>query len=159
MSADRLVPKFHDLPIARLAESAFPHDRAPGPTKQVFSSHPPNRRSSVDLSTLPFQAHALLRLIIIILDYYRPIVGPREPIEDTDCAREVAVMWSQRSMTAFVISVSVKVNVTIGPSRTFRTKGGRKQAIQTPSVRRTLGYTIPAEPLVKSVSPSVWEAT
>ena len=50
-------------------------------------------------------------------------------------------------MTALVISVSVKVNVTIGLSRTFRTKGGRKQAIQTPSVRRTLGCTIPAEPL------------
>ena len=39
MSADRLVPKFHDRPIARRAESAFPHDRGPGPTKQVFFLH------------------------------------------------------------------------------------------------------------------------
>ena len=42
MSADRLVPKFHDLPIARRAESAFPRDRGPGPTKQVFSLHTPS---------------------------------------------------------------------------------------------------------------------
>lgn len=42
MSADRLVPKFHGRPLARRAESAFPHDRAPGPTKQVFSLHTPS---------------------------------------------------------------------------------------------------------------------
>jgi hypothetical protein len=64
----------------------------------------------------------------------------------------------QFSMTTAVISASTKVNVTMGPSCTFSTKGGRKQAIQTPSLCRTLGYTIPAEPLVNSLSPSVWES-
>jgi hypothetical protein len=38
-----------------------------------------------------------------------------------------------------VISVSMKVNLSIGPSRTFRTSGGRKQAMQTPPRSRTLG--------------------
>ena len=56
------------------------------------------------------------------------------------------------------MAASMKVNVTIGPSCTFNTKGGRKQAMQTPSLCRTLGYTMPAEPLVNSLSPSVWEA-
>jgi hypothetical protein len=32
-----------------------------------------------------------------------------------------------------------KVNVTNGPSRTFKTRGGRKQAMQIPPLRRTLG--------------------
>ena len=31
----------------------------------------------------------------------------------------------------------------------------RKQAMQTPPLCRTLGYTIPAEPLVNSCSPSI----
>lgn len=63
----------------------------------------------------------------------------------------------QFSMTTAAISASTKVNVTIGPSCTFSTKGGRKQTIQTPFLCRTLGYTIPAEPLVSSLSPSAWE--
>ena len=50
-----------------------------------------------------------------------------------------------------------EVNVTMGPSCTSSTKGGRKQAIQSPSLCRTLGYTIPAEPLVNSSSPRIWE--
>jgi hypothetical protein len=49
------------------------------------------------------------------------------------------------------------VNFTIDPSRTFNTSGGRKHAIQTPPSRRTLGYTIPAEPLVNSFIPSACE--
>ena len=69
----------------------------------------------------------------------------------------VAVVLRQFLVTTAVISASMKVNVTIGPSWTFSTKGGRKQAIQTPSLCRTVGYTIPAEPLVNSLSPSVWE--
>lgn len=68
------------------------------------------------------------------------------------------VVQCQLSTTTAVISASMKVKVTIGPSRTLSTKGGRKQAMQAPSFCRTLGYTIPAEPLVSSLSPSAWEA-
>jgi hypothetical protein len=57
-----------------------------------------------------------------------------------------------------VNSASVNVNVTLCAARPLSTRGGRKQATQKPSLCRTLGYTIPAEPLVKRLSPSSWEA-
>jgi hypothetical protein len=76
----------------------------------------------------------------------------------TGGTKEARLRRGQFSMTTAVISASMKVNVTMGPSCTFSTKGGRKQAIQTPFLWRTLGYTMPAEPLVNSLSPSVWEA-
>jgi hypothetical protein len=41
-SADRLVPKSHGRPIARRAESAFPYDPRPGPTRRAFSLHTPS---------------------------------------------------------------------------------------------------------------------
>ncbi len=82
------------------------------------------------------------------------IVWPTHPAESR---RHGRVRYCQFSMTTPIISPSVKVNVTIGPSCTLSTKGGRKQARQMPPFCRTLGYTIPAEPLVNSLSPSDWE--
>src|SRR5579872_753230 len=54
-------------------------------------------------------------------------------------------------------SVLLKVNVTLGPSCTLSTNGGRKQTILTPALCLTLGYKIPADPLVSNRTPRAWE--
>ena len=77
---------------------------------------------------------------LLILDVLLGTLSMPAPIPAVcNLPEQLASFCQQLSTVTLVISALTKVNVNLGPSCTFSTSGGRKHAMHTPPLSRTLG--------------------